>query len=386
MRSKRPWDQGEIVSQGGARQPVAELELELKSGTDSTILYDLALELLDHVPIRIEPRTKAGRGFALIQGDALTPEKFVPLDLDRGQSIEAAMVDILSTCLRLAQFNALVVLETDNPEGVHQMRVALRRFRSALGLFRTSLPQDQYAAINAEVKWLAGALGPVRDWDVFAETIYAPVRTQMPSVVIDPSELDTLDDHITQMRTDARKQARSAVGSARSTAFFLRTGRWISRREWRNQPLSERGAALFKPAPEASRTILDKCLRKAAKRGKTLTTASAEERHEFRILIKKLRYAADFLRPLYPPKATRRFLERLAELQDVLGGLNDVAAADTLLQSLVSAAAEKQRQHLAQASGLVTGWHAHRVFSAAEQLPERWADVVSVKPFWRQEG
>lgn len=378
-------DLGEIVSQGGARAPVAELELELKTERSPDILYELGLALLQHLPMRPESRTKAARGYALARGLAPQPEKFGSIDLDAVANTEAAMVAILRACLNQAQANAPVVLETEDPEGVHQMRVALRRFRSALGLFKPCLPSDQRERLNAELKWLGDALGPARDLDVFSTGILAPVRSGAPTLIGQGDLLDLLTARVENARGEARAAARTAVASARYGAFVLNTWRWLDNRDWRNQPLSETAAALFRPAREVGREILEKRLRTAKKQAPTQASATPEQRHQFRIALKKLRYAADFLKVLYPPKPTRRFLERLSALQDVLGDLNDVAVAGPLLADLTRTAPETEAVDLARAAGVVVGWHAKRAESSPGAVDTAWNDLLAAKPFWRDE-
>jgi len=376
-------DLGEIVSQGGARQPVAELELELKADRSADILYELGLALLDYVAVHPEFRTKAARGYALARGEAPTPAKFGTIALDQVANTEAAMVAILRACLYQAQSNAPVVLETDDPEGIHQMRVALRRFRSALSLFKPCLPDEQCQRLNAELKWLGNALGPARDLDVFVETILEPVHPGVRRISNEKDCLDRLAETVRLCRADARVQAQAAVTSQRYAAFILSTGRWLDHRDWRNQPLSEKAAALFRPARDVGREILDRRLRKAKKLAQTLGTATPDERHQFRIALKKLRYASDFMKSLYPPKAARRFLDRLSSLQDVLGDLNDVATASRLLSAIIERTVTTDARPLERASGLVVGWHIRRAESRLAELQAHWSALLEVKPFWR---
>ena len=82
----------------------------------------------------------------------------------------------MRNCLSHTVLNEAAALKGEDPEGIHQMRVALRRLRSALGLFRDLMPADQYEFLASEVKWLAGELGNARNWDVFLADLLAPVE------------------------------------------------------------------------------------------------------------------------------------------------------------------------------------------------------------------
>src|SRR5262249_54013681 len=71
-------------------------------------------------------------------------------------------------------------------DGVHQMRVAIRRLRSVVATMREMLPPEQYQWVTQTLKWMAGVLGPARNWDVFSSGLLAPVR----SVLLRGQELD----------------------------------------------------------------------------------------------------------------------------------------------------------------------------------------------------
>lgn len=78
--------------------------------------------------------------------------------------------------------NHIVAEEGYDPEGVHQMRVALRRLRTICALFRRDIPSPSFQAISSEAKWLMQQLGPARDWDVFTETTVTCLITAAPEV------------------------------------------------------------------------------------------------------------------------------------------------------------------------------------------------------------
>ena len=98
------------------------------------------------------------------------------LELKLEHTAEQALASIMRNCLSHTVLNEASALKGEDPEGIHQMRVALRRLRSALGLFRDLMPADQYEFLGGEVKWLAGELGNARNWDVFLADLLAPVE------------------------------------------------------------------------------------------------------------------------------------------------------------------------------------------------------------------
>lgn len=119
-------DEGEIRASKGAVVPITESELELKKG-DPRMLFDVALQLLEAAPIRIQTFSKAERGYRLLGSDRLMPQavRGEPVALDPTMSVEAALDCIGRRCLThlLGKQAALA----GEPEGIHQMRVAILR-------------------------------------------------------------------------------------------------------------------------------------------------------------------------------------------------------------------------------------------------------------------
>ena len=172
-------DQGEIRAAGGGEtEPISEIELELKSG-DAAALYDVALQLLDVAPIRIEPRSKSERGYRLGEEAKAAPPvaHAEPVVLDPTMTVEAALQEIGRACLAHLLHNEAAALAMQ-PEGVHQMRVAVRRIRSAISAFKKLLPAADRRRISGELAWLVDILGRARNLDVFATELLAPARAR----------------------------------------------------------------------------------------------------------------------------------------------------------------------------------------------------------------
>ncbi|GEO36128.1 inorganic triphosphatase [Skermanella aerolata] len=369
-------DQGEIRASDGTVLPIAEVELELKSGAPQA-LFDLALKLTEVAPVRVETRTKAERGYALVAGEAQSAVKARKLELTPEHTAEQALASIMRNCLSHAVLNEAAALKGEDAEGIHQMRVALRRLRSALGLFRDLMPADQYDFLSGEVKWLAGELGHARNWDVFLADLLAPVEEALGG------DEPTKALHCTALasRTRAYEQAHAAILSPRYTVLLLRLGGWLESRSWRQQPLSEEAARLFAPVRELSDGLLAKRHRKARKRGAGFADLAPAERHQLRIALKKLRYAAEFFRSLYGDKEVARYLKRLSALQDDLGHLNDVATAEMLMGRLAGESAEGEGLWRI-GGGMVIGWHARGVTQLEPCLVRDWHKFAKATPFW----
>src|SRR5512134_61521 len=158
-------DRGEVRTEHAAL-PICEIELELKSGSPQR-LFDLGFTLARELPVRLESASKAERGYALAQAEPPAPRKAGTVELAPETSVNEAFKAIVRSCLTQLQANEDGMLEGRDPEYLHQMRVALRRLRSALGMFRAVLSREALEPPAQELKWLAAGLGPARDWDVF---------------------------------------------------------------------------------------------------------------------------------------------------------------------------------------------------------------------------
>lgn len=371
-------DVGEIVA-GDLSEPICEFELELESGAPGQ-LFDLASEIRKDLPFRLATSSKATRGYALLTQDEPQSRKHVKLRLTKDATVEQVLTELVQHCLDHLQANEPVALTTDDPEGVHQMRVALRRLRAALRLFRPSLPEDQYGWVVEEAKWLTGELSAARSWDVLADEFVAPLT----GLFGEDQGFDALLAAVEQSRQESRQRARDAVGTERYTEFLLRLGAWLSDQAWREQPVTERTTRLLDPIGDHCVKLLQKRDRDVRRRGRDVAHLSETALHELRLAVKRLRYAVDFFESLYPGKQVKAYRKRLARLQDGLGYLNDVAAADTLLRGLGGGDGNQAPPTWAHAGGLVAGWHRHAAIAAKDRLIKDMASLLRAKPFWRR--
>jgi inorganic triphosphatase YgiF len=369
-------DRGEIRA-GDVVLPVAEIELELKLGP-AQALFDLALELAAQQAVRVETRSKAARGYALASDRSRCAVKAGRLEIDPNITGDDALAGIIRHCIGHMIANEACVAAGVDPEGIHQMRVALRRLRSALVLFRSFVPAEQYDWLNTEVKWLAGTLGNARDWDAYTAALLAPVRSSLP----DAPELQALAVTVETARRTSYKVTQDAVGSTRYTILLLRMQAWLEARAWRNQDVSKEAVALFRPVTDLAGKLLSKRHRSVCKRGHRFEALAHEERHEVRKELKKLRYAVEFFQNLYAGKRLKRYLERLEALQEDLGHLNDVATARVLTERLKKEN-PKGSSDWRIGCGIVMGWHTQAAGILEPRLIEHWQDFSATKPFWK---
>jgi triphosphatase len=204
---------------------VRELELEMKEG-DPARLYELARQVHEALPVRIENVSKAERGYALAGAVAPRAVKAAAVSLKRKASMGEALAAILRNCLEQMQANEHGVLAGE-VESLHQMRVGLRRLRAAMAMVRdlVQLP----APLAGDVEWLAGELGDARNWDVFIESL-------LPGLPLPDEHKPALARVEAAAREEAerhRARVRGAVGSPRYTGLMLGLGAWVIGQGWK---------------------------------------------------------------------------------------------------------------------------------------------------------
>ena len=367
-------DSGEIKARDKC-DTVSELELELIEGPPSA-LYELAMTLHASAPLQIQTASKAKRGYVLAGGEGYAGYKAPALALARGISVSEALGKIFRACASQCAANHDAVLDRSDPEGVHQFRVALRRMRSALVVFKRVLRHEHTAWLEREASRLIDALGPARDWDVFITETLATVRAARP----DDMTLERLAEAAEVERARAYEQA-EALRAADYTAFLLRFGRWIETAGWREETNL---AELDQPLAGLGERLLDKRHRRVLKRGRDFEQLSDADLHRLRISLKKLRYAGEFFAAQFPDGNPRPYIRALRRLQDDLGQLNDAAVAENCLKELLDT--QQKSKHLAAlgvGAGQVIGWHTRTREDTRSQLTEDWHAFVAAEPYWR---
>lgn len=309
-----------------------------------------------------------------------------PLILRPDSSAEDAIVEAVSNGIVHLTNNEACVLARSHEEGVHQMRVAVRRLRSRITLYNGLLPGAQTRELTGELKWLIGSLGPARDWDVFVNETMAPALKLLP----DERDVALLHRHAVARQDRGYRIAQAALRSRRYARLKTRLAAWAETRAWRvATPVADGGVpddALDVPARLFAARVLKARHRKVLRHGESIHVMDAKERHRLRIQIKKLRYTVEFLGSLFSDNAVKPYLAALRQLQDSLGSMNDLAVARTLTEELCGTTrGAGKRLRLAYASGLIVGCAAHHQEQAA-QLPAAWTQIASRETFWQQAG
>lgn len=361
---------GGAVSAAG---PLAEAEFELIEG-EGPELFDLVGAIVDESDgrLRLGAASKAERALRLARPSGAAPPETVFSLEPRATAADAFAAALAAAAHRLADCQAAVV-DARAPEGAHQMRVALRRLRAVERLFRKTVRSRETESLAARARAIAAELGPARDWDVFCDATLPSVSADL----VDGGGFAALAARAQARRADAWEAAAAAITAPDFTHFLLDLQRAAHVQKWRRnarEPLSG-------PARRFARDALDKRLERVTSYAENLSS-DADVRHALRIEIKKLRYAANLFRSLFPGGGRKRYLAALGKLQDELGAINDAAVA----HRLAGEAAAGGGKAAARAAGIVTGYRAREADAAVALVAADFAALAAAPPFWRKES
>lgn len=297
--------------------------------------------------------------------------KASPIALPATVASEDAFIAIINTCMRHAEANQPAVLD-GQIEGVHQMRVAFRRLRSGLKLFRPLIPRAASAELVEAIRWLNGFLGPARDWDVLLEEGMPPVFAHFPrkrGLLLFRAKAETI-------RQNHYRSLRETLNDPRYRQLLLGLADWLDRRAWRDGMDHAQREQLAQPAVEFATRLLEQNHRRVAKRADEFADLSAEERHALRICIKELRYALDFFASFYHPPKVKAYLNAMAKLQDCLGIMNDITVTQRLL-------AEAQLNTASAARQVIEGWYGCRLDVHERLFADIWQQFTECERPWK---
>lgn len=324
-------DRGELLTDVDGRRrrlPLAEVELELKSGRAEDLLAVAISLVKKHHGVRLVPslRTKAERGYALAGTTSLDVARAGARSFANQVRAEMRSSEALRAIVRHGL--AIVVTNVDAlragsaGEHLHQARVALRRMRSATRLFDPAA-KDLPERMREQLRWLTGALGEARDWDVIVDATL-PAVLAATGTRLDGGGSVLLK---TAQRAHDRALARAvkAVSSRRYARLVLELARWTMATE---PPETS-------TVGELAGALLDRAAERVFATARSFARLTPRERHRVRILAKRLRYALDLLAPASHTHGATDYADRLAHLQDSLGKLTDAYVVLELLTDKV---------------------------------------------------
>lgn len=306
-------DVGEVVS-GDRSEPVCEIELELKRGSRAE-LFAFAQEIGREIPLRMGVMSKSERGQLLGAKRARRIRKAENVDVPPGTTIADSFAIIVQSCLRHFRRNEAAAAADRDVEAVHQLRVAVRRLRSAFTLFGPVAESAEFDRLRAAFGALSDVLGTARDLDV---TLAGLRGSSQPKKALAAERR-----RLKAAREDAYDALVETLASDDLPRLFLDLAAWSEAGEWREAPRAKRSIEAF------AEERLGRLWRKVRKEGKDVAGLDPEARHRLRIQVKKLRYGSEFFASLALGSERRwtHFNRALEALQESLGKLNDLETA-----------------------------------------------------------
>jgi triphosphatase len=377
-------DEGQIVATDSSCS-VSEIELELKHGNPIE-LFKIARAISDIVPAQLDVKSKSERGYELIEKAPAAAERASDPELSAGMSTGRAFTLIGRTCLRQLVANEPATIRRD-AEALHQMRVALRRLRAAISLFSDAVSDDRINTIKTELRWLARELGPARDLDTLLIEVLKPLRKQHAN---EPGLVSIIKMFVRQ-RLKSYRRAQEAVQSAQFRTLVLDTAEWVEAGPWSMSEDPQMRARREMPIEIRAAEQLSQRRKRIRRRGSKIGTLSPEQLHRLRIQIKKTRYAAEFFSSVYSgkksKKRSKKVLSSLTQLQNCLGGINDIVTRKALFADIIAnpkrgLTAEQNRQR-AFAAGLIIGDQQAQIRHLLVGARKAYSRFDGAKIFWK---
>ncbi|WP_157967039.1 CYTH and CHAD domain-containing protein [Elioraea thermophila] len=361
-----------------AERPFARVRLSAPASARAEVAT-LLRALTETVPLAVPHVSLGEEARALALGLPARPLRRGAPDLAAAETVEEGAIRAIGHLALALAGAGPVAAEGKDPEGVHQSRVAIRRLRSVITVFKAAIACPVMDELKARAGEIARTLGPARDWDVFLTETFPPVR----EAFAERREILGLGKAALEARAQAYRAVRALLEGPGFRLFLLDVALALAERPWRNlaeegEAAEARAALLDGPLGAFAVAALDKRYKRIRRDGEGFAALDIPALHALRIDAKRLRYAGELFAPLYPEKKVRRFLKSLAALQDALGHLNDGAVAGALLEAVT--AKETAR---ARAIGIVEGWVARGAATAREDAAEAWEEFLDREPFWR---
>ncbi len=359
-RVELAFDHGSIAADGAAIA-VCELEIELLTGAPDAVIATARRWVARH-GLWLDARSKAERGDLLARGERMAPPTRAAQapHIDMSMSAAAAWRVVLCHCAAQVIGNASQIASGEHlDEHVHQLRVGLRRLRSAVALFEGVAD----AALGEAAAQLFRRLGALRDRAAIDAAFAADLSAAQRQA--------GLPDEPAAPPPASLESAAEVLREGTSQALLLDLLAAMQR---------EIGEVAFDAEPPLKKGLaarLNRWHRQVLADATHHDALDDESRHRLRKRAKRLRYSAEFAAPLFERRAVRRYLKRLRALQERLGAISDVVTA---MHAFSARAAAEPRAMFA------LGWlTARRELLIGRAHPELVA-FAEVERFWKKRG
>ncbi len=368
-----PGPVGLILLDGAVRAIATERRASrVRLEGEADAVQALAVAMAGELRLAVPRASLAAEAAAVASDTEPSPRHEGPPDLPAGLSVAEAFNHVIGHLSDVILYIAPKAADgREGPEPVHQMRVAVRRLRSAIKVFRRAVHWPDAEAVDRDLKALAAKLAPTRDWDVFVTETASAIAIALPA-----------EPKLQRLLAAAERRRRACHDELRgflSSVEFRRLGVELACLAGAPppEPIAD-DAQQTQPAPTLegfAASVLSRRLKRLLDVEGDIAALEPPALHAIRLRAKRLRYAAEIFAPLYPAKATHRFIQRLSRLQDRLGALNDAAVAASLLGELTSG-------NHAFATGLVLGFIGARNSDTRAGIDKTWQKFQRLEPFW----
>jgi len=335
-------------------------------------LAGFAAELAADVALAVPRAGLAAEAIAVAHGTAPPPRRLGAPQVPPGLTVDAALRLIIAHLADVILYWAPIAARGEGAEPVHQMRVAVRRLRAALMLFRRVTAGPALPELERTLQDLAARLGRARDWDVFLDDTGADISAAFPA----DTRIAGLVAAAAKRRAAAYAALRDYRGSLAWHALALGLALLPTAAPWVDPDDTAQAERLAAPIEDHAARVLDRLHRRLLQQGADLETLPATALHDIRKRAKKIRYGTEFFALLFPAKRVKRFLEKLEDLQEALGAVNDGHVAADLMGQLGGGAGR------AFAAGAVQGYVAAHSSKTARSALKSWTKYQQQETFW----
>jgi triphosphatase len=336
-------------------------------------VQSVALALAGELPLSVPRASFAAAAIAVATGGSPPPRRLGAPDMPAGLSVGAAFAHVVSHLTDvILHFAPAAAAGNQGTEPVHQMRVAVRRLRSALKVFRPAIRCPDVEAIDVGLKALAARLGPTRDWDVFVTETGASVARTFST----EKRLQRVLAAAERRRRACHEELRAYLATSGFRQLGIELACIAGSQDWHATLGDTEHAELAVPLEAFAAGVLNKRLKKLQQVEGDVTALEPAALHAIRLRAKRLRYAMEIFAPLHPGRSTSRFIRRISKLQDQLGAFNDASVAAGLLDELSGGGGQ------AFGSGLVQGYVGAHGERTRKRIGRAWHKCQHLTPFW----
>lgn len=351
------FDRGHVEA-AGQRLPVDELELELKRGGVDKLVEE-ASSWMKRDGLWLLEESEADRGLRLARSQALpNVVKAHRLSVDHANRLDDLSRAVLANCLAQILPNAAAIAEgSQDTDHVHQVRVGLRRLRTAIQAFGAENVGQGLVAAEPCLAGVFRQLGQHRDQEQIRASIGPRVQAEtgtsradwarQPSASVDLRRV-VRDTAFQSALLSVARVAQGGQGSDAKRAEVIKSRKWL-------------------------RPKLDRLHRDVARCGRRFYALPAEQQHKVRKRLKRLRYLSEFSAPLFSNRQVGDFLHSLEPAQDALGEHNDLAEARSLALSKASGDVDAQ---------IAAEWIEHEQKKTARKAMKQLGKVRQAREFW----